>query len=166
MVKEERSISKHIPQLPWSLTGLTAPFSLQSMESGILLSSSNNVYLPLSFLSFSTLLDGLVPRNVFRYSSFVKSANRLSPRRNVWIPASASALCRSMNSRLSLNTLNLNSLSSAFLYERPCSVIHVLWRWCTSSSVRRAEEREDKKRKMQRRRRETDCLVVAIWVLI
>jgi hypothetical protein len=96
------------PHWPWFLTGVTAPFLVQSMESGT-----------------ATPVDSKVPR--FLYSDFMSAGRAFRPRRSErkcsgftsaksftarTTPLSL-ALCDSMMRRLDTNTSNLASFSSS-----------------------------------------------------
>nr|GLL18264.1 hypothetical protein Itr_chr01CG21830 [Ipomoea trifida] len=114
------------------ILAITAPFSLQSMESGKL-SPATGAYRSLSLFALLRPASRLAPRKPVRYSSLVISANRFNPSLYDRFPR---LFFSSMYLRLSLKILNLLSFSSTALYDLPCFTSHDSNISFTSSSLR------------------------------
>lgn len=129
-------VVRNLPQLSWSLTGATAPFSLQSIESGTSPPRRdwNRLLLVLFLLEPAA---NLVPKYLDRYSSLVRSANAVKPNwyGKFW------ELISSMYLRLSLKISNrLSRPPLKPLCNFPCSARHSSYSAITSSSVLSASE--------------------------
>ena len=116
--KQKKQLFFDLPHSPWSLMGVTAPFALQSTESG---RSSM-----LTFAYLNPVVDGplfpagLKPVRAALNSSSVRSANWLASSQNLWFPA----LTDSMNATLALKISYRRAFSAASLYTRPYLAIH------------------------------------------